>query len=270
MYLRHDCMVRREEGMALIVAMMIMLLLSALGAALIMTTTSETVISGNFRNGEEGLYAADAAIERAMGDLLTVTDWNSLLDPLTITRSAFVDGAPSGTRTLPDGSTIDLAEVINVANCGHVAACSAAELVDTSKPGRPWGPNNPVWNLYAYGKLSDMMPTGTINSPFYVVVLVADDPGENDGKPLVDGTDGTVNPGTGVVSLRAEAFGPRGAHKVIEITVARTDTTDLERGYTAQRGQGEQNRRAGKKGIGPASGAAPAMQTLNLGAGGIS
>ena len=34
----------------------------------------------------------------------------------------------------------------------------------------------------------------------------------------------SCNPGTGVIAVRAEAFGPRGAHKVIEMTIARTDT----------------------------------------------
>src|SRR5439155_25453004 len=100
------------------------------------------------------------------------------------------------------------------------------------------------------GPVSDMLPTGTVNSPFYVIVLVADDPSENDGNPTQDGVVPCPcppgNPGSGVLALRAEAFGPRGAHKVIEFTVARTDTTELERGYTGQRGQDEQNRRTRK------------------------
>src|SRR5262245_66255876 len=33
-----------------------------------------------------------------------------------------------------------------------------------------------------------------------------------------------------------------GAHKVIEVTLTRTDSTEIERGYTGQRGQDEQNR----------------------------
>jgi hypothetical protein len=36
---------------------------------------------------------------------------------------------------------------------------------------------------------------------------------------------------------------------VIEVTVARTDTTEIERGYTGQRGQDEQNRRARKAAV---------------------
>ena len=44
-------------------------------------------------------------------------------------------------------------------------------------------------------------------------------------------------PGTGVLAMRAEAFGPRGAHKIIEVTVARTDTTGPDHRDTAQRGR---------------------------------
>lgn len=260
--------IRRQNGIAMLVAMMAMLLMTALGIALIMTTSSETIIAGNYRNASEALYAADAVLERAMDDLLTVPDWNSLLTGAT--QSAFIDGPPSGGRALQDGSLIDLGQALNMANCQKVGACSNAEM-DTVTTDRPWGPNNPRWQLYAYGNLSDMMPTDSINSSYYVIVMVADDPSENDGNPLVDGLAGIGNLGAGVLALRAEAFGPRGAHKVIEMTVSKTDTTQLERGYTGQRGQDEQNRRAGKVGIQKKD---PnfkglTMQSLDLAAGGI-
>jgi hypothetical protein len=256
--------IRREEGVALLIAMMAMLLMTALGLALVLTTTSETLISGNFRNGQEAAYAADAVIERAMDDLLTVPDWNKLLDGST--QSGFIDGGPSGPRTLRDGSTIDLTEAINMANCQKVATCTTAEMnANTSE--RAWGTNNPRWQLYAYGNLQDMLPTATINSPYYVVLFVGDDPSENDGDPTMDGAS-AANPGAGVLAMRAEAFGPRGAHKVLEITVARTDTTQLERGYTGQRGQDEQNRRARKAAV-QTPGKALTMQTLTLSTGGV-
>jgi type IV pilus assembly PilX-like protein len=268
--------IRREDGVAMIVAMMAMLLMTALGVALVLTTSSETMIAGNFRNSGEALYAADAVIERAMDDILTVADWNKLLDGST--QSAFVDGPPSGERTLPDGSKIDLMQAANMANCQHVGSCSPSEF-NTMSAERPWAENNPHWQLYAYGNLKDMLPaTDTINSAYYVMVMVADDPSDNDNDPMHDGvvpcpsgnngSDGSCNPGTGVIALRAEAFGPRGTHKVIEITVARTDTTELERGYTGQRGQDEQNRRARKAAV-QTPGKALTMQTMTLTTGGI-
>src|SRR5256885_15457185 len=213
--------IRREDGIALIVAMMAMLLMTALGVALVLTTSSETMIAGNFRNSQEGLYAADAAIERAMDDVLTVPDWNKLLDGST--QSAFVDGPPSGQRTLLDGSTIDLTQALNMANCQKVTTCSAADVTAYTSE-RPWGLNNPVWRLYGYSNLRDMLPaTDTINSSYYVMVMVGDDPSDNDGNPLLDGgglgacpvgqvsagSPATCHPGYGVLAPPAEAFGPR-------------------------------------------------------------
>jgi hypothetical protein len=214
--------IRREDGIALVVALMAMLLMTALGAALILATTSESLIAGNFRGAVEGLHAADAALERAIDDLPAVADWNLLLGGSA--QSAFVDGPPGGVRALPDGSTLDLGGVLNTANCQKAAACSASDLVAITAD-RPWGPNNPVWQLYAYGPLATLLAPGVVGSDFYVVVMVGDDPSETDDDPLHDGG-GESNPGAGVLSLRAEAFGPHGAHKVIEMTVARVATAE--------------------------------------------
>lgn len=256
-----------ERGMAMIITLMAMLLMMALGTALLMTTTTEANITRNFRNNTEALYAADAGLERALSDLLTVPDWNTLLNGTN--RSAFVDGAPAGTRQLADGKVLSLTELVNMANCEKVTTCSSADLT-TITAERPWGVNNPVWQLYAYGPLNTIIPTNTVNSPYYVVVMVGDDPSENDGDPLHDGVTTCspgqftgCNPGTGVLALRAEAFGPFGTHKVIELTVARTDTTELERGYTGQRGQDEQNRRARKAAV-QTPGKALTQQALTL------
>jgi hypothetical protein len=165
-----------------------------------------------------------------------------------------------------------LSQVLSYANCDKPIACSPGDM-DAKTDERPWGVNNPRWQLFAYGNVGDLVPTGSINSPFYVVVLVADDPSETDDSPTVEGgppvAPATTNPGRGVIALRAEAFGPRGAHKVIELTVAKTDTTELERGYTGQRGQDEQNRRARKAAV-QTPGKKLDMQTLTTSTGGVS
>jgi hypothetical protein len=256
--------IRREDGIAMLVALMAMLLMSALGAALLLTTSSETTIAGNFREDGEALYAADAALERSIDDLLTVPDWNELLTGSA--RSAFIDGPPSGSRTLRDGSTIHLSQVLSKANCQKLTPCSAAEM-NAVTPERPWGWNNPRWQLYAYNNVSELLPTDSINSSYYVVVMIADDPSENDGNPLQDGASQS-NPGAGVIAMRAEAFGPKGAHKIIELTLARTDATELERGYAAQRGRDEQNRGAGQTAV-QSPGQPLTMETLDVNAGGI-
>ena len=54
-------------------------------------------------------------VERVMQDMLTVPDWNRILDGTT--TSSFVDGAP-WQRTLPDGSKLDLNQATNMVRCG--------------------------------------------------------------------------------------------------------------------------------------------------------
>jgi len=234
-----------EQGVALIIALLSTLLLTALGMALTLTTTTEHKISTNYRDGVEAMYAADAAIERVMQDVLTIPDWNNIINGSA--TSSFVDGVP-GTRTFPDGSVVDLLQATAVANCGKTS-CTAAEMT-TYTPERPWGPNNPQWTLFAHGPVEDLIPTATINSNMYVVVWMADDPSENDDNPLIDGdTTSGANPGTGVLSMLAQAYGPGGVTRVVEATIARTDSTEIERGYTGQRGQDEQNRRARKAAV---------------------
>jgi len=249
----------------MIVALMAMSLMVALGTALILTTVTETKIVTNFRNNSESLYAADAGLERALDDMLTIPDWNNLLNGSA--KSALVDGPPTGTRTLADGAVLSLDELVNMANCQKLTACSQSDMQAVTTE-RPWGLNNPQWQLFAYGPLNTVLPQGGINSPWYVVVMVGDDPSENDNDPLHDGVSQS-NPGSGVLAMRAEAFGPKGNHKAIELTVARTDTTELERGYTGQRGQDEQNRRARKAAV-QTPGKSLTNKALTLATGGIS
>lgn len=244
----------REDGVALIIALMAMLLMSALGLALTLTTSTETKISSNYRAGTEAMYAADAAVERVMQDVLTVPDWNNIIAgdvPCCAGKvtSSFTDGPPFGIRQTAAGN-IDLAEATNMVRCGKVSGCTDADMNQYTLD-RPWGPNNPRWQLYAYGPMEDMIPTNTINSQMYVIVWMADDPAENDNNPLKDGDAaiGGNNPGRGVLAMLAHAYGPNGVRRVIEVTIAKTDTTEIERGYTGQRGQDEQNRRARKAAV---------------------
>ena len=231
-------LIRDERGIALIVALMSMLLLTALGAGLMMTTMSETMISTNYRDSGEALYAADAGIERVMQDLLTVPDWNRLIAGTV--KTSFTDGADPGARTLPGGSSLNLISATNMLNCGKTSTCTDAEM-DAWSAERPWTDDNPRWQLIGYSPLADVIETGTVLSPMYIAVWIADDQAEVDGDPATDTN--------GVLLMRAQAFGPNGASSVVEITLGRTDTTELERGYTGQRGQDEQNRRARKAAV---------------------
>ena len=224
---RFNARIRDERGTALIIALMAMMLLTALGAAVVMVSSTETHISSNYRNGQEALYAADAAVERVMQDLLMIPRWNDILNGSA--QSGFVDGGASGQKTLPGGGVMTL------------TSATAALQADTDTLNQ-WGANNPHWQLFAWGPLSDMLPNDVIDSPMYVAVWVADDPAETDGNPAAD-----VN---GTLTLHAEAIGPSGSRKVVEVTIARTNSTEIERGQIAQRGQEELNQRARKAAVG--------------------
>jgi hypothetical protein len=201
--------------MMLVAALMVMLLMSALGAVLTLVASSETMIAANFRNSQEALYAADAAADYALAEVAGVADWDQLLNGAI--RSTLVDGLPFGTRRV-GGAPVDLSQLVTLANCHKTTTCSGAEM-EAVTPERPWGANNPRWQLYAYGEIKSAVPG--VDSPYYVVVLVGDDPSETDSDPADDGG-GPDNPGAGVLLLRAQAFGPRRAHKTIEIAIART------------------------------------------------
>jgi len=248
-----------ERGVALVIALLAMLLMTALGMALMLVSETESMIGSNYRDSVEASYVADAGIERVMQDVLSIPDWNAILtSPDNIkagVTSGFVDGTV--TPTLADGRTINLISATNMINCNKTSSCSDTDM-DANDGERTWGKNNPRFRLFAWGPANDLNPTATINSPFYIAVWIADDGPETDDNPSIDGgppsdvwlADGMdKNPGSGVLTLRAEAFGPGGAHRVIETTIARTDSTELERGYTGQRGQDEQNRRARKASV---------------------
>jgi hypothetical protein len=232
-----------EEGTALIVALMATMLLTALGLTLVLMSNTETSISSNYRNSQEALYAADAAVERVVQDLLLIPRWNDVLAgdtgvspscsgvstffPRSLTPSGFVDTAT--TVTLGDST-----QQLNLLS----ATCNMQKATDTLNL---WGANNPVWRLFAWGRVNSMLPDGTVDSPDYVGVWIADDPADGDNDPTLDSN--------GTLTLHAEAFGPSGTRKVIEVTVARTASTEIERGQIAQRGQDELNQRARKAAV---------------------
>jgi hypothetical protein len=227
-----------QQGAALIIALMSMMLLTALAGAVFMVSRTETAIANNYRNSQEALYAADAAIERVVQDLLMVPRWNDILanggSGVAGVTSSFTIGNPGAAISLPAGGKVTL----NSATAALQAATDAENL---------WGANNPQWRLFAWGPLSELLSTATIDSNMYVAVWVADDPADGpdlinaDGNPLLDAN--------GTLTIRAEAIGVGGTRKTIEVTVARTSGTEIERGQIAQRGQEELNQRARKAAV---------------------
>lgn len=213
---------RSERGVALIATMLAMLLLSAIGAALVLATSADTLIASNNGASSEAFYAADAAFERTVAELRTLPSFTSVLSGAVM--SAFRDGAVSGSRTLPDGSSVELDVVVNEANCGRAAPCGDAEM-DRATSQRPWGPRNPRWRLFSWGALDAATGGTTGGLPPFVAVMVADDPAEIDGDPWSDGGSAgpAASPGAGILWVRADAFGRRGARSTVEGAVVRLD-----------------------------------------------
>lgn len=203
-----------EQGIALVVVLALTGLLAAATAAVIVVSSTDVRIASGFRWGRQLEHAAEAGLHRALVDLKLLPDWTTVLSGAT--RSSFVDGAPSGVRSVPGGAFIDIDLEVALASCGRVPPCSDADRSAIVRA-RPWGLNNPRWRPYAYGRLTTL--TGTVGAPVYLLVLVGDDPGETDGNP--DRDDIPPAPGAGVVRLRATAFGPGGARRTVEATVAR-------------------------------------------------
>ncbi len=212
---------RGERGVALIVALLCMLLMTALGSALILVTITETGIASTYARGLEALHAADAALAYVALELSAVDDWNSVLNGTA--ASAFSDGPASGTRTVSGESAVDLSAATNLLRCGKRSPCSDPEI-EASTHDRPWGVDNPRWQLYAYGPVGRLLQPAAFTSPFYVLVWVGDDPAEHDGRSLEDGApnvDGSVNAGRGVVAVLAQAYGAQGTTRRVWAEVSR-------------------------------------------------
>lgn len=213
-----------EQGAALLMALMASLLLTGLGIALVYMTTTETAITANYRDGQEALYAADAGVERVVQDLLSQNDWNRILSGEV--QSGFFESATS--VKLANGETLDV-ELLR------------SNLQDQTTTANVWGSNNPTWRWYGRGFASSLLPEGGLDNRSYIVAFVGDDPSEIDNDPSRDSN--------GVVTLHVEAYAATGGRKVIEVTVSRTASAEIERGYIAQRGQEELNQRARKAAV---------------------
>src|SRR5512141_730136 len=100
--MRMHTRIRDERGVALVVALMATMLLTALGMAAVLVSNTEGMITANYRRSSEAIYAADAAVEIAVQDLLMVPRWTDVISggsvgvpyPSSVT-GAFVVGSPS-------------------------------------------------------------------------------------------------------------------------------------------------------------------------------
>lgn len=209
-----------DRGVALLTALIVMAIVAAMGLGLALTTNLEPLAAANYAASRSAHLAAEAGVAIAVHELAGLADWDLALAGL-VTSSVLEQGYT--TVDLPDGSHASLEELTARANCGRAGACPESERTAFTSS-RPWGPNNPLWKVFGHARLDQLVPDGAGLPPAFVVVWVSDDPAELDANPLADsgiGPSGERRPGGCVLAVRAEAFGPRFAHRTIAATVAR-------------------------------------------------
>jgi hypothetical protein len=208
-----------QRGIALILVILVTSFLSAIGLGLAMIVVMDRLASGNLRGSVAMVYAADAVLELAARDLAQLADWNLALSGAA--RSAFADGASFGAHLIPSGEAVDLTVETNQLNCGRDSDCAVEQMASNTRE-RPWGTNNPRWQLYAYGPVGNIVHFAR-PAPCYLAVWLADDGREEDGDPLTDAA--ADEPGHGVLRVRAQAYGALGARRTIEAEVVRSCLT---------------------------------------------
>jgi hypothetical protein len=213
----HPSFASAQDGIAVIAVLLWTTLTVVLASALILVTTVETTISARHRDGLDALYAADAAMEIAIGELATIANWDLVLNGTL--RSVSSDGAPTGTRPAPDGSSVDLAKLTATLRCGKESACSDADM-NAITSDHPWGISNPRWQLFLNAPLRTVVNVPSTATRAYVLVWVADDPSDNDADPLRDGT-AADNPGRQCIVITAQAYGAMGTRRTIQATIVR-------------------------------------------------
>ena len=197
--------------------------LVTLGLVLALVTTVETDLAATTIEGTQALALAEAAAEHAVSDLAGLPSWDAALAG-TVT-SPFFDGA-TGSRFF-GGTRVDLSRETGLLLCDTITC--AGRSPDAMTANRPWGRNNPRWQVFASGPAAGLVGQAPGVRPGYAIVWIGDDPAENDADPLKDGGPpvaeaGTgVNPGQDVVVLRVTAWGARGARRELELTVERAD-----------------------------------------------
>jgi hypothetical protein len=188
-----------EAGSALLVVLLASSLLAALGLALAALGSVETVIASNQRAGSQLAYAAEAAAEGVLADLLTIPNWSDTLSGVVVSRLRG-HAVPPVAAGEPPVTLVQL---------------TAAVQSEFDARGS-WGSNHPQFRLFAHGWLTELAPMATADSDEFVAAFVGDDVGDADGDPLVDSN--------GRIQVAARALSARGVHRSFVMTVEQTSS----------------------------------------------
>lgn len=184
-----------EAGAALIVTLMLTTLLAFLGGALVFIIDVETAISANHRLAHEVRDAAESGIECAIAELGQLPDWSAVPGGTVASALGCLDAA--GPAVTPDGTPLDLARLT-----------AGLQVRSDERYGSAANSDSPTWVVLARG----LVAAPRHPAP-YVIVWVADDVDDGDGRPEQEQNS--------VLMLKARAFGSRNAQAGIEAIVAR-------------------------------------------------
>ena len=180
----------------MLLTLLVTTLISAVGLGLITLAGTERAIAGNHQAGVQLLYAAEAMAERVLVDLKADLRWTEALGG--VWRSSFV--ASTAFATTDWGESIDV-------------GAATADLQDETNAASLWGPNTPRWVLFASGSLSTLAGGGSRGDPAFLIAWIADDRSEIDANPATDSN--------GIVLVTAQAIGPRGLRRTVQVAVGR-------------------------------------------------
>ena len=161
-------------------------ILIACGYGLATLGTVEQRVAFNHYAGAATIAAADAAVERALADLLPLTDFTPVVSGSMV--SSFRIGSAS--PLLPDGTQGDLASM-------------TIEVQTITDADASWGGDTPRWQLFAFGPINQLAGSAGFLLPAYLVVWVADDRADGDGNPSADSN--------GAVLVLGRAYGGAGS-----------------------------------------------------------
>ena len=220
-----------EDGTALIIALMAMMLLTALGAAVVMVsqteTASPTTTATARRRSTQPTRRSSASCRTCSSSRAGTTSGAERHSQFRRRRAwkRRRHFRVAGLITLDSQRPLQLQAITDAAGPmgGEQSAVEAVRLGAAQR---------------------DAAATIRIDSPMYVAVWVADDPA--DGYDAID--DNRCRTQRHADAPR-RSHRPSGTRKVIEVTVARTSRTEIERGQIAQRGQEELNQRARKAAV---------------------
>jgi hypothetical protein len=189
-----------ERGSALLTVLLIMFLFTAIAFGASVVVRTETAVAGRFEEDAQGLYAADAALALAIGELRTIATWTPVLSGLR--TSVLSQGGFAGVRNVAGG-------VVSLC-CGAGSAADrwAAESRLSPLPAR----RNVPWRPFLWAPLQAIAPQ-TPPSRFFILVAIQDDEEDGDGDTGADRNE--------MVVVRAEAVGPGGLRRGVEALVAR-------------------------------------------------